>query len=105
MTSVAPGGKWPAPPEHVQGAWAYLELLDAHRYPPMEALRVLADVAQIVLNAPAHVSIREAIGDLGEMREAMDRLDLYQQFQPSAFQRRHVNAQLRTRTWTGEDEP
>jgi len=36
----------------------------------MEALRVLADAAQIVLNAPAHVSIREAIGDLGEMREA-----------------------------------
>jgi len=102
---VCTGGKWPAPPEHVQGAWAYLELLDEHRYPPMEALRVLADAAQIVLNAPAHVSIREAIGDLGEMREAMDRLDLYQQFQPSAFQRRHVNAQLRTRIWTGEDGP
>jgi len=102
---VCTGGKWPAPPEHVQGAWASLELLDAHRYPPMEALRVLADAAQIVLKAPAHVSIREAIGDLGEMREAMARLDLYQQFQPSAFQRRHVNAQLRTRTWTGEEEP
>ena len=71
----------------------------------MEALRVLVDAAQIVLNTPAHVSIREAIGDLGEIREAMDRLELYQQFQPSAFQRRHVNAQLRTRTWTGEDEP
>ncbi len=102
---VCTGGTWPAPPEHVQGAWAYLELLDEHRYPPLEALRVLADAAQIVLNAPAHVSIREAIGDLGEIREAMDRLDLYQQSQPSAFQRRYVNAQLRTRTWTGEDAP
>ena len=39
-----------------------------------------------------------------EMREAMDRLDLYQQLQPSAFHRRHLNAQLRTRTWTGEHE-
>jgi hypothetical protein len=57
-----------------------------------------------VLDAPAHVSIRDALGDLDEMREAMDRLDLYQQFQPSAFHRRHLNAQLRTRTWTGDHE-
>jgi hypothetical protein len=34
----------------------------------------------------------------------MDRLDLYQQFQPSAFNRRHLNAQLRTRTGTGDYE-
>ena len=30
---VCIGGKRPAPPEHVRGAWAYLELLDQHRYP------------------------------------------------------------------------
>jgi hypothetical protein len=54
---------------------------------------VLADAAQVVLDAPAHVSMREAIGDLDEIREAMDCLDLYQQFQPSAFHRRHLNAQ------------
>lgn len=93
LSPVCTGGKWPAPPDHVQGAWAYLELLDAPHYPPMGALRVLADAAQIALNTPAHVAIREAIGDLGEMREAMDRLDLYQPFQPSALQRRHGNAQ------------
>jgi hypothetical protein len=67
-------------------------------------LRVLADAAQIVLDAPEHVSIRDAIGDLDEIREAIDRIDLYQQFQPEAFKRRQVNAQLRTRTWTGDDE-
>ena len=66
---------------------------------------MLADAAQVVLEAPAHVSIREAIGDLDEIREALDRLDLYQQLQPSAFHRRSLNAQLRTRTWTGEHEP
>jgi hypothetical protein len=68
-------------------------------------LRVLADAAQSVLEAPEHVSIRDAIGDLDEMREAMDQIDRYQQFQPDAFTRCQVNARLRTRTWAGEDEP
>jgi len=65
---------------------------------------VLADAAQVVLDAPAHVSIREALGDLDEIREAMARLDLYRQLQPSAFNRRHLNVQLRTRTWIGDHE-
>jgi hypothetical protein len=102
---VCTGGKRPAPPEQVQDAWTYLALLDEQRYPSWEALRVLADAAQIVLEAPEHVSIRDAIGDLDEIREAMDRLELYQQFQPEAFKRRQVNAQLRTRAWAGENEP
>jgi len=102
---VCIGGQRPAPPEHVHDAWTYLELLDEHRYPSWDTLRVLADAAQVVLEAPAHVSIREAIDDLDEIREALDRLDLYPQLQPSAFHRRYLNAQLRTRTWTGEHEP
>jgi hypothetical protein len=65
---------------------------------------VLADAAQVVLEAPAHVSIREALGDLDEIREAMDRLNLYYQFQPSAFNRRHLNAQLHAWPWTGDHE-
>jgi Plasmid pRiA4b ORF-3-like protein len=101
---VCAGGQRPAPPEHVHDAWTYLELLDEHRYPSWDALRVLADAAQVVLDAPAHVSIREVIGDLDPIREAMARLDLYRQLQPSAFTRRHLNAQLRTRTWTGDHE-
>jgi len=102
---VCTGGQRPAPPEQVQDAWTYLALRDEHRYPSWEALRVLADGAQIVLEAPEHVSMRDAIGDLDEIREAMDRLELYQQFQPEAFKRCQVNAQLRTRAWAGEDEP
>jgi hypothetical protein len=101
---ICTSGQRPAPPEHVHDAWTYLELLDEHRYPSWDALRVLADAAQVVLDAHAHVSIREALGDLDEIREAMDRLDLYQQLQPGAFNRRHLNAQLRTRTWTGDHE-
>jgi hypothetical protein len=99
---VCTGGKRPAPPEHVQDAWTYLELLDAHRYPPFEAILTLAGTAQALLDAPAGVSIREAIGDLDEIREAMNRLETYDQFQPSAFTRRHINVQLRRQTWTGD---
>jgi hypothetical protein len=99
---VCTGGKRPAPPEYVQDGWTYLELLDAHRYPPFEAILTLADMAQTVLEAPADVSIREAIGDLDEIHEAMERLDTYDDFQPSAFKRHHINAQLRKQTWTGD---
>jgi hypothetical protein len=98
------GGKLSAPPEDSDGPWAYLAELDAHRYPPPDALRVLADAAQAVLETPAGVSIREALGDLEAIREAMDRLERYQQVQPSAWNRRHINAQLRMRTWTGDKQ-
>jgi Plasmid pRiA4b ORF-3-like protein len=101
---VCTGGQRPAPPEHVQDTQTYLELLDEHRYPSWDALRVLADAAQVVLDVPAHVSIREAISDLDAIRDAMDRLEIYQQLQPSAFQRRPLNAQLRRQPWTGVQE-
>jgi hypothetical protein len=99
---VCTGGKRPAPPEYVPDAWAYLELLDEHRYPPFEAILTLADMAQAMLDAPAGVSIREAVGDLNAIREAKERLETYDQFQPSAFKRRHINAELRQQIWTGE---
>jgi Plasmid pRiA4b ORF-3-like protein len=99
---VCTGGQRPAPPEPVHDAWTYLELLDEHRVPPFEAILTLADMAQAMLEAPAGVSIREAVGDLDAIREAMDHLETYDQFQPSAFKRRHINAQLRQQNWTGE---
>jgi len=74
---VCPGGQRPAPPEHVHDAWTYLELLDEHRVPPFEAILTLADMAQAMLDAPAGVSIREAVGDLDAIREAMDRLETH----------------------------
>jgi len=80
-------------------------MLDEYRYPSLDALRVLADAAQVLLDAPADISIREAIGDLDAIREAMDRLAMYQQLQPSAFQRRPINVQLRRQTGTGAQEP
>src|SRR5215813_6708906 len=74
---VCTGGKWPTPPEHVQDAQSYLALLDEHRYPSWDALQVLADAAQVLLEAPADVSIRAALGDLDTIREAMECLETY----------------------------
>jgi hypothetical protein len=38
---------------------------------------------------------RHAIGDLDELREAVDRVKAYQDFQPDRFNRRELNLQLR----------
>jgi hypothetical protein len=38
---------------------------------------------------------RQAIGDLDELREAIDRVEAYQAFQPHRFHRRALNRQLR----------
>jgi hypothetical protein len=37
----------------------------------------------------------QAIGDLDELREAIDRVEAYQDFQPDRFDRRALNRQLR----------
>jgi hypothetical protein len=102
---VCTGGKRAAPPDHVQGTWAYLEQLDEHRYPPIDPIMVLADTAQVVLDTPDGVSIREAIGDLDAIHDAVDRLDASEQLQPVAFHRRAINAELCTGVWKGTDKP
>ena len=38
---------------------------------------------------------RQVIGDLDELREAVDRVKAYQDFQPDRFDRRQLNRQLR----------
>ena len=38
---------------------------------------------------------RHAIGDLDELREAVDRVQAYQGFQPDKFDRRELNRRLR----------
>lgn len=99
-------GKHAAPPEDCQGVWAYMERLDQHRlYPPFEAMGVVADAISTLLNADPQTSVRAALGDLEELREAVDCLDTYQQFQPEYFDRRELNAQLQSRLWYGEETP
>ena len=84
-------GNRAAPPEDCGGARDYLERLDRHRY-PFEDLAVVPETVQRLLDSGGD---RKAIGDLDELREAMERVETYEQFQPDRFERREVNRQLR----------
>jgi hypothetical protein len=87
------GGSRAAPPEDCAGAWDYLERMDRHKYqPPIEELGIMAEAMQRFLDSDGD---RRAIGDLDELREAVDRVKAYQDFQPGKFDRRELNRQLR----------
>ena len=103
---VCIGGKRAAPSEDCRGAWGYLERLDQHRlYPPLEAMGVVAEAISTLLAANPQTSVREALGDLEEFREAVDCLDAYQQFRPDHFDRHEVNTQLQSLAWSAEETP
>jgi Plasmid pRiA4b ORF-3-like protein len=87
------GGSRAAPPEDCAGAWDYLERLDRHKYqPPIEELGIMAEAVQRFLDSDGN---RHAIGDLDELREAVDQVRAYQDFQPGKFDRRKLNRHLR----------
>ena len=50
-------------------------------------------------------TVREALGDLDAVREAVDCLDAYQQFRPDHFDRPQVNRQLHAVVWAAEETP
>jgi hypothetical protein len=90
---VCTGGKRAAPPEDCGEAWAYLQLVD-RRHVPLEAMAVVATVLNRLLEADGQTTIRQVIGDREALREAVDQLDAYLQFQPEHVDRRQINAQL-----------
>ena len=91
------GGSRAAPPEDCAGAWDYLERLDRHKYRlPIEELGIMAEAMHRFLDSDGD---RHAIGDLDELREAVDRVRAYQDFRPAKFDRRKLNAQLRAIKW------
>jgi hypothetical protein len=101
---VCIGGKRAAPPEDCRGAWGYLERLDQHRLsPPLEAMGVVAEAISTLLAADPQTSVRAALGDLDEFREAVDCLEAYEQFQPDHFDRHEVNTQLQSLVWPAEE--
>jgi hypothetical protein len=84
-----------APPEGCGGAAAYMNGLEEHRL-PMDELGVLVAAMQRVRDADGDQSVREAVGDLEELRDAVDRIEAYGAFKPERFVRRELNARLRT---------
>ena len=101
---VCIGGKRAAPPEDCRSVWGYLERLDQHRlYPPLEAMGVVAEAISSLLVADPQTSVREALGDLDEFREAVDCLKAYEQFRPDHFDRHEVNTHLQSVVWSAEE--
>jgi hypothetical protein len=71
----------------------YLKRLDWHRsHLSLEELNLMAEAVRRFLDSDGD---RQAIGDLDELREAIDRVEAYQDFQPDRFDRRALNRQLR----------
>jgi Plasmid pRiA4b ORF-3-like protein len=105
---VCIAAKRAAPPEECGGAWAYMARLDQHHYhPPVEAMLVAADAVQALLDADPQTSIRdavrEAVGSLDALQDAVDCLEAYHQFQPEHVDRRAINAYLRAWPWQRGD--
>lgn len=103
---VCIGGKRAAPSEDCWGAWGYMERLEQHRlYPPLEAMGVVAEAISTLCAADPQTSVRAALGDLDELREAVDCLAAYEQFRPDHFDRPEVNTQLHALVWSAEETP
>ena len=99
-----------APPEECGGAWAYMARLDQHRYhPPFEAMLVAADAVRALLDAdpqtPVREAVREAVGGLDALQDAVNCLEAYHQFQPEHVDRRVINAHLGAWPWQRGEEP
>ena len=95
---VCTGGSRAAPPEDCGGAMDYLERMDSHRRDlPIEDFVLMTDAMQRLLDSGGD---RKAMGDLEELREAIDRVTVYQDFQPARFDRREANRQIQT-LWQG----
>ena len=89
---VCVGGRAAAPGEGYAGTLAYLQRLDRHPYEfPLEELGKIAQAMGRWLDAGS----RQALGDLQELREAVERVSEYQEFQPRRCDRREINRRLR----------
>ena len=72
----------------------YLERMDSHRRGvPIEDFALMTDAMQRLLDSGGD---RSAMGNLEGLREAMDRVTAYQDFQPERFDRREANRQMQT---------
>jgi hypothetical protein len=68
-------------------------------------MQVVSEAISTLCAADPRTSVREALGDLDEFREAVDCLDAYQQFRPDHFDRHEANTQLQSVVWSAEEVP
>jgi len=77
----------------------------ARSLPNLDAMGVVAEAINALLEADPQTSVREALGDLDVFREAVDCLDAYEQFRPDHFDRHEANTQLQSLAWSAEETP
>ena len=69
------GGACASPPEDCGGPKAYMENLDDHCWnPPLDELQLIADAVGRVLDSQGHERIRDVLGDVDALEEAVDQL-------------------------------
>ena len=97
---VCRDGRGAAPSEEHAGPLPYLQRLDRHRREfPFEALETMAAALRLWLEDGGNH--QQTIRDLDGLREAVERVAAYQEFQPYRFHRREVNRQLRQASFVG----
>ena len=82
-------GRNSAPEEDKGGAWRYQQLQDHHRFPPTEAVSVLAETIRSVQQRGDRTEI-----DLEELEQAQEQVNAYLAFRERKFERQRVNAAL-----------
>jgi hypothetical protein len=82
-----------------------MERLEQHRLsPPVEAMHAVAEAISILLATDPHMSVREALGHLDDLREVVDCLEGYQAFQRPLRSWRHQQATARVGVGGRESE-
>jgi hypothetical protein len=69
-----------------------MKKMDHHRWsPPLDELQLITDAVGRVLGSQGHERIRDVLGDVDALEEAVERLEMYQRFRPGRFDRRKLN--------------
>jgi hypothetical protein len=63
---------------------------------PMDELQLIAETVGRVLESQGHETIRDALGDVDALEEAVDRLETYERFHPDRFDRRKLKSPAQT---------
>ena len=85
--------------DHIRGKSAG-EALAVLQFTPKAAARL---IEKVLRSAIANAEHNHQVRDLDDLREAVDCLEAYQAFQPDHCDRRHINRQLQSQTWEGDE--
>jgi hypothetical protein len=101
---VSVGGACASLPEDCGGPKAYIEKIDHHRWnPTLDELQLIADAVGRVLDSQGHERIRDVLGDVDALQEAVDRLETYERFRRGRLDQRKLNRRLKQYAQGGEE--